>query len=184
MRKTVREFAQLFLRSFSTVIVTFIWGDIWNLRMSIRKSKAFFSVKDILYQAVFMKDGGGWIGLGAELAEVPTFPHGFSGVFISNSARIGKRCVIFQGVVIGSNGLKESRGFGAPVIGDDVFIGAGAKIIGNVKIGNGVRIGANCVVVKDVPPNSVVVLSSPRVIVRDGKMDNSFVANPYNPKIA
>ncbi len=136
-----------------------------------------------MYEAAIGMDGG-WIGLGAELEDIPTFPHGFSGVFISNSARIGKRCVIFQGVVIGSNRLNDSQGFGAPVIGDDVFIGAGAKIIGNVKIGNGVRIGANCVVVKDVPPNSVVVLSSPRVIVRDGKMDNSFVANPYNPKIA
>ena len=51
---------------------------------------------------------------------------------------------------------------GAPVIGDNVYIGAGAKIIGGVRIGNNVRIGAGCVVVEDVPDNCTVVMPKPR----------------------
>ena len=55
---------------------------------------------------------------------------------------------------------------GAPEIGDNVFIGAGAKIIGKIKIGNNVRIGAGCIVVTDIPDNATVVMSKPRVILK------------------
>ena len=51
-----------------------------------------------------------------------------------------------------------------PIIGDNVFIGAGAKIIGNVKIGNNVKIGAGSVVVEDIPDNCTVVMHKPRII--------------------
>lgn len=91
-------------------------------------------------------------------------PHGFSGIYISKKSIIGKNCIIFQQVTIGSNDLKESKNYGAPKIGDNVYIGAGAKIIGNVNVGNNVKIGANCVVVSDIPDNSTVVLNSPRII--------------------
>lgn len=86
---------------------------------------------------------------------------------------IGCNCVIYQQVTIGSNTILDSPYFGAPVIGDNVLIGAGAKIIGKVKVGNNVRIGANAVVVRDVPDNSVVV-SSGRVIQKEGVLDNRF----------
>ena len=56
---------------------------------------------------------------------------------------------------------------GVPTIGDDVYIGPGAKIFGGIKIGNNVRIGANCVVFEDVPDNATVVLQKPRVIIKD-----------------
>jgi serine O-acetyltransferase len=61
---------------------------------------------------------------------------------------------------------KANRGVrkGYPVIGDNVYIGPGAKIVGNVHIGNNVAIGANCVVTKDIPDNSVVVGVPGRVI--------------------
>jgi serine O-acetyltransferase len=55
-------------------------------------------------------------------------------------------------------------GGGGPIIGNNVFIGAGAKIIGNIKIGNNVRIGASCVVVEDIPDNCTVVMHKPRII--------------------
>ena len=55
---------------------------------------------------------------------------------------------------------------GAPTIGNNCLIGAGAKIIGNVHVGNNVRIGANAIVVDDVPDNCTVVMNKPRVIVR------------------
>lgn len=59
------------------------------------------------------------------------------------------------------------RTWGAPNIGDDCYIGAGAKIIGNINIGNNVRIGANCVVVEDIPDNCTVVMDKPRIILKE-----------------
>ena len=105
-----------------------------------------------------------------------SFPHGITGIFVSLGAKFGKGCVIFQQCTIGSNTLKDSKGFGAPVIGDNVYIGAGAKVIGNVRIGNNVRIGANCVVTEDIPDNATVVLPHPRVIQRENGNKNSYVA--------
>lgn len=97
----------------------------------------------------------------------PFFPHDITGIFVSKNAKIGKDCTIYQQVTIGSNDIRSSKHYGAPTIGDGVVIGAGAKIIGCVKIGNNVRIGANCVVVDDVPDNTTVVMSKPRVICRN-----------------
>ncbi len=114
------------------------------------------------------------IPLGAKFDGMPSLPHGLNGIFISAGAVIGKNCTIFQQVTIGSNTLKDSGGTGTPVIGDNVYIGAGAKIIGGVKIGNNVRIGANCVVVKDVPDNCTVVLEKPRVIYHEEARDNKY----------
>ena len=67
--------------------------------------------------------------------------------------------MIFHHVTIG-----EGRG-GAPQIGDNCYIGAGAKIIGNIKIGNNVRIGAGCVVATDIPDNCTVVMEKTRVLL-------------------
>lgn len=107
-----------------------------------------------------------------------SFPHGISGVFISCGAHIGKDCIIFQQVTIGSNTLPNSKSFGTPTIGNNVYIGAGAKIIGGVKIGNHVRIGANCVVTEDIPDNCTVVLDKPRIIKHDTELKNEFI--PYD----
>lgn len=123
-----------------------------------------------------------YISVKSEFATPPTFPHGFYGVFVSGGAKIGQNCVIFHQVTIGSNTLANTKHFGAPTLGDNVYIGAGAKIIGGIHVGNNVRIGANCVVTKDVPDNTTVVLSAPRLITRDEVQDNSFVAWNSVPK--
>lgn len=73
-------------------------------------------------------------------------------IIINPIARIGKNCVLNPGIVIGH----KNPGENAPIIGDGVFIGAGAKIIGSIKIGNNVTIAPNAVVVSDVPDNFVV----------------------------
>lgn len=62
------------------------------------------------------------------------------------------------------------------MIGDRVYIGAGAKIIGGITIGNDVRIGANCIVTDDIPANSTVVMEKPRVITYAEPRDNTFVS--------
>ena len=92
------------------------------------------------------------------------FPHGPRGVFISGGARIGKNVVIFQQVTIGSNMLLNTKRPGKPRIGSDVYIGAGAKIIGGVTVGDGCRVGANAVVYNDLPPHSVAIPARTRVI--------------------
>ena len=103
-------------------------------------------------------------------------PHGFAGIHISAYAKVGKGCTIFQHVVIGSNTLSDSKNQGFPTVGENVYIGAGAMVIGNVRIGNNVRIGANAIITKDVPDNCVVVASGTRIIQREEPLDNTFVA--------
>lgn len=105
------------------------------------------------------------------------FPHGLNGIYISSGAFIGKNCILFQQVTVGSNTIAESKGFGAPKLGDGVMVGAGAKVIGGVVVGDNVRIGANCVVTENVAPNATVVLPHFRVIVRDDTSINKF--NPF-----
>jgi serine O-acetyltransferase len=78
-----------------------------------------------------------------------------NGIIIHRDVVIGKNARIRHQVTIGWSHSK-TLGSGVPVIGDNVSIGAGAKIIGNIHIGNNVSIGANSVVTKDVPDNAVV----------------------------
>lgn len=81
----------------------------------------------------------------------------FGGITISNLAMIGEGCNISQQVVIGVSG--QGGKFGAPQIGDNVYIGPGAKLFGPISIGDNVKIGANAVIHKDVPTNAIVVLN-------------------------
>lgn len=77
----------------------------------------------------------------------------YGGVYIK--ARMGRNCFISQQVIIGHIG--GGKGGGVPILGDNVYVGAGAKILGEITIGSNSRIGANAVVIKDVPDNSVAV---------------------------
>jgi serine O-acetyltransferase len=79
---------------------------------------------------------------------------------------IGRNCNISPGVILGKGNRGKNRGY--PTLGDNVYIGPGAKIVGGVKIGNNVAIGANCVVTKDIPDGSVVVGVPGRVISQKG----------------
>lgn len=78
----------------------------------------------------------------------------FGGIVVSGYAKLGDNCRIRNGVVIGLKNIEE---IGAPVIGNNVDIGAGAKVLGKITIGNNVLIGANAVVISDVPDNSIAV---------------------------
>ena len=115
-----------------------------------------------------------FIPLDLHMDKTVVFPHGIAGVYISEGASIGSNCVIFQQVTIGSNTLKDSKNKGAPVIDKHCYIGAGAKIIGNVTIGKAVRIGANCAVTISIPDNCTVVSQKPLVIPHQQANDNSF----------
>lgn len=78
----------------------------------------------------------------------------FGGIVVSGYAKFGHRCRIRNGVVVGLKNISDPK---APCIGDDVDIGAGAKLLGHIKIGNRVSIGANAVVLCDVPDDSIAV---------------------------
>ena len=78
----------------------------------------------------------------------------FGGVVVSGFAKFGNNCRLRNGVVVG---LARTDDPCAPVIGDDVDIGAGAKVLGRIRIGNRVLIGANAVVTRDVPDDSIAV---------------------------
>lgn len=85
------------------------------------------------------------------------------GIVIHRYATIGDRCLIHQNVTIGNAGRGISE-FGAPVIGDDVELGVGAVILGEVKIGDRVSIGANVVVYTDLERETTVVHGAPRIV--------------------
>lgn len=90
----------------------------------------------------------------ASLGRGVLFPHGLAGVFVSSDAHVGNDVVILHHVTIGSN-FGSDKTKAAPLIGDRVFIGAGAKIIGGVAIGEAAKIGANAVIVNDVPGGGI-----------------------------
>lgn len=114
--------------------------------------KPFSLLYKILYKCIQIITG---IELPCEAVVGPGFviDH-FGGIVISGYARFGSNCRIRNGVVVG---LKNPDEPCAPQIGDNVDIGAGAKLLGNIRIGNNVAIGANAVVTRDVPDNHLAV---------------------------
>lgn len=85
----------------------------------------------------------------------------FGGIIISGYASFGENCIIRNGVTVGLKNIEEKA---APKIGNNVNIGAGAKILGNITIGDNVDIGANAVVISSVPDNSLAVGIPARII--------------------
>jgi len=92
----------------------------------------------------------------------------FGGVVVNKNSVIGRNCNISQGVTLGQSNRGSKTG--CPIVGNNVYIGPGAKIIGAVRIGNDVAIGANCVVTRDVPDHSVVVGVPGKVVSQGGSV--------------
>lgn len=147
-------------------------GGIWGLKRHLVQNARRDPRLVRIYYA-YLEKFGSWIGLDARFDGTPCFPHGCCGVFISGDAALGKNVVVFHQVTIGSNTLDDSAMAGAPVIGNDVYIGAGAKIIGRVVVGDHCRIGANAVVCRDMPPHSVAV-PAPTRFIQKANLDNRF----------
>ena len=91
---------------------------------------------------------------GAIIGKKLFIDHGV-GVVIGETAIIGNNVTIYHGVTLGGTG--KEKGKRHPTIGDNVIIGCGSKVLGNIKIGNNSLIGANAVVLKEVKPNTTVV---------------------------
>jgi serine O-acetyltransferase len=151
-------------------------GGFWAFRTRMRAQRPrspIQRVMQMIYYA-YLNRYGAYIGHASRFAGEPCLPHGLYGIFIAGGARVGRNCVIFQQVTLGANAIPGSKGAGCPTVGDNVYIGVGAKIIGNVHVGDNSRIGANCVVTADVPANALVVLPHPRVIARDEPQNNRY----------
>ena len=102
----------------------------------------------------------------AKIGEDFFIDHG-SGVVIGETAEIGDRVTLYQGVTLGGTGF--ARGKRHPTVGDDVTIGSGAKLLGPVSVGHGAKVGANTVVIEDVPANSTVVGNPGHTVRVEGK---------------
>lgn len=107
--------------------------------------------------------------------------HGM-GVVIGETAEIGDYVTLFQGVTLGGTG--KERGKRHPTLGSHVVVGAGAKVLGGIRIGDNVKVGANAVVLRSVPPNSTVVGNPGRIVRYDGErlpedtMDHTNIPDP------
>ncbi len=99
---------------------------------------------------------------GARIGRRFFIDHGM-GVVIGETAEIGDDCTLYHGVTLG--GTSWQKGKRHPTLGNDVVVGAGAKVLGPIRIGDGARIGSNAVVVKEVPPEATVVGIPGRVVV-------------------
>lgn len=91
---------------------------------------------------------------GAKIGKGVFIDHGM-GVVIGETAIVGDNALIYQGVTLGGTG--KEKGKRHPTLGENIVVGAGAKVLGNIQIGNNVRIGAGSVVLRDVPSNTTVV---------------------------
>ncbi len=103
---------------------------------------------------------------GAKIGKGLFIDHGM-GVVIGETAVLGSNVTLFQGVTLGGTG--KEKGKRHPTLGNNVVVGAGANILGNIQIGDNVSVGANAVVIRDVPANSTVVGVPGRIASREGK---------------
>lgn len=127
------------------------------------KNKTFLLVK--LYYLYYIKKSdaknncsfGTNLNSGAFFKSPPILPHGPKGIIIGHDLCFGENVIIYHQVTVAH---------GAGMIGDNVLLGAGSKVLSKVNIGKNVKVGMNAVVVEDVPDNSTVVLNKPRIILK------------------
>ena len=134
------------------VMVVYRFGR-WRYGVQPVLLRKFFSlIYHVLYKLVQILTG---IELPCEVPVGRNFviDH-FGGIIISGYAKFGDNCRIRDGVVVGLRRVEDKR---APIVGNNVDIGSGAKLLGQIKIGDNVLIGANAVVLCDVPDNSIAV---------------------------
>ncbi len=127
--------------------------------------KKFFLIARLISQASRFFTGIE-IHPGATIGRDFFIDHGM-GVVIGETAVVGDNVLMYQGSTLGGTGLEKGKRH--PTIGNNVVIGAGAKVLGNITIGDNSYIGANAVVIKNVPANSTIVGVPGRITRQDGK---------------
>ncbi|MFA5177479.1 MAG: serine O-acetyltransferase EpsC [Candidatus Omnitrophota bacterium] len=160
-----------------------------HAQVAYRTGNFFYRIK-LFFLARFISQLARWatgieIHPGAKIGKGLFIDHGM-GVVIGETAIIGDNVLLYQGVTLGGTGLEQGKRH--PTIGNNVVIGAGAKVLGNITIGDNSYIGANAVVIKDVPVNSTVVGVPGRITKQDGKkidisLDHIHVLDPIMQSI-
>ena len=125
--------------------------------------KCFFSARLISQLSRFIT--GIEIHPGAKLGRGILIDHG-SGVVIGETAEVGDNCTIYQGATLGGTG--KDVGKRHPTLGNNVMIGAGAKVLGPLYIGDNSKVAANAVVLKEIPENSTAVGIPAKIVRREG----------------
>lgn len=119
-----------------------------------------------------------WTGIeihpAAQIGEGFFIDHG-AGVVIGETAVVGKNVTLYQGVTLGGTGNEKSHKR-HPTLGDNVFVGSGAKILGPITVGSNSRIGANSAVLKNVPENATVTGMRARIVKVNGRPVSSASA--------
>lgn len=141
------------------------WHRVGNWRMSIRP-KAIRAPLSLLYRFIFRyirNHYGIEVPYSSKIGRRVIIEHQ-GNIVIHGDAVIGDDCIIRQGVTIGNRKLDTP--YDAPTIGNNVNIGAGAVLLGGIRVGNNAAIGANAVVLKDVPENSLAVGNPARILQR------------------
>ena len=127
------------------------------------------------------------IHAGAKIGKGLFIDHGM-GVVIGETAVIGNNVTLFQGVTLG--GTAKHKGKRHPTLGNNVVVGTGACVLGDIHIGDNVSVGANAVVVRDVPSNSTVVGVPGRITSREGKkvpginLDHTSLPDPLTQALS
>ena len=121
---------------------------------------------------------------GAKIGKGLVIDHGM-GVVIGETAEIGDNCTLYQGVTLGGTG--KDIGKRHPTLGNNVLVGAGAKVLGPFKIGDGSKIAANAVVLEEIPENSTAVGIPAKVVRREGArvedLDQIHIPDPVAQEI-
>jgi len=122
---------------------------------------------------------------GATIGKRFFIDHGM-GVVIGETTIVGNNVTLFQGVTLGGTGKETGKRH--PTLGDNIVVGAGAKVLGNITVGDNSYVGANAVVIKDVPPNSTIVGVPGHTTRQEGKkldilMDHIHVTDPITEKL-
>ena len=124
---------------------------------------------------------------GAQIGKGLFIDHG-TGVVIGETTEIGENCTLYQGVTLGGTG--KDKGKRHPTLGDNVMVGAGAKILGPFRVGDNSKVGANALVLSEVPPDSTAVGVPARVIRVNGRrvgkgsdLDQIHLPDPVSQEI-
>lgn len=142
----------------------------------------FFRARAISQRA--LRKTGIEIHPGAKIGKNFFIDHG-SGVVIGETTEIGDNCTVYQGVTLGGTGKETGKRH--PTLGNNVMVGAGARVLGPFKVGDNSKIAANAVVLSEVPPNSTAVGVPARIVkingIRTGDLDQIHFPDPVSQEM-
>ena len=171
----------------SDVEILFLYSGVhallaYRVSHKLYVSRHYFSARLVSQVARFLT--GIEIHPGAKIGKGLFIDHGM-GVVIGETAEIGDNCTLYQGVTLGGTG--KDSGKRHPTLGDNVMVGAGAKVLGPFKIGSGTKVASGAVVLEEIPENSTAVGIPARVVRRGGKrldeLDQVHIPDPVSQEL-